>query len=228
MLKWFTSIRFEGEGAAAGGGASGGSSAGSSAGSGTASTDSGNQRVADLRAELAAERVARKDVADKLVVAQTELASHKTEVDSKVQTEVGKVTAKLTKLQEKLINAELRAKAKELGLKDVDLLLHPLLDRTKIKLGDDDEVTGIKEAFDDLKVKKPEWFETTATSAGTSGATGGTGGGTTTPPVKTGAAAPPAAGGTGGASAIDVRKMTPEQYTAHKKALMRDLRTTAH
>ena len=123
------------------------------------STPTDTDRLATLRADLAAERVAHNAEKGKISKLETELAAAKAEVEAKVTTEVGKVTGKLTKMQERVVVAELKAKATELQLLDPDLILHPLLDRTKITIDDEGVVSGVEEAFTALKAKKPEWFK---------------------------------------------------------------------
>lgn len=172
------------------------------------------RRESELVAELAAERVSKADIQRTLEAratrAESDLAAANLAAEGKVTTEVGKVTEKLTKLQLRLVDAELKAGAAAAGLRDQDLLLHPLLDRTKVMLSEDGTVTGIEAAFADLKTKKPEWFGTgPATPTSARPPTGGPAPapGTTTPPVT------------------NVREFkTPAEYNAFKQDLRRQLR----
>lgn len=167
---------------------------------------------ADLRAELAAERVSKADMQRTLEAratkAEADLVEARTTGEAKTTTAVDAVTAKLTKMQSRLVEAELKAGAATVGLKDPDLLLHPLLDRTLIKITEDGEVSGVTEAFDTLKVKKPEWFGTA-----------------TPPPVvprpATGAPAPAPGPSLG---ATNVRELSKEDYAERKRALRTQLR----
>lgn len=191
-------------------------------------TPTDTDRLATLRADLAAERVAHNAEKGKISKLETELAAAKAEVEAKVTTEVGKVTGKLTKMQERVVVAELKAKATELQLLDPDLILHPLLDRTKITIDDEGVVSGVEEAFTALKAKKPEWFkkeltaeekaklEKDAKDAADAAALLAR---------RTGGAAP---GNAGGAPAeTNVAKMTPVEYAAHKANLRRNLRVAS-
>jgi hypothetical protein len=167
-------------------------------------------READLRAELAAERVSKRDLETRLTEIQTRHTKLEGDLPAKIEAEVTKVTAKLTKMQGRIIDAELRATGTEFGIQDPDLLLHPLLDRTGIKVDDEGVVTGIKEAFEALKTKKPDWFKPLTAPV------------PATPP-RTGAPTPPNPGGTPPAP-TSVDKLTPEQYREHKANLRRQLR----
>lgn len=192
----------------------------------TAAAGDGDRRTKnEIIAELAAERVGSRRLAEELAQTKRTLEETTAGAEAKtrttVETEVGKVGAKLTKMQQRLVDAEVRGKANELGLADPDLLMHPLLDRTKIVVDDEGNVSGVAEAFEALKTKKPDWFKKpAAASGGTGGGSGATAGATTT--TTTGGATPgQAAGGTSGAS---VKGMTDEQYRSFKSDLFRNLR----
>lgn len=172
----------------------------------------------EMRAELAAERVSaahqQRTLEARAAKAEADLAAANTAAEGRVTTEVTKVTEKLTKMQQRLMDAELKAGASAAGLRDPDLLLHPLLDRTKIILGEDGEVTGVAEAFADLKTKKPEWFGTVAPPPGTppppARSTGG-------PAPQPGSANPPP---------TNVKEFkTKGEYEAHKKDFLKGLRS---
>jgi hypothetical protein len=240
VFNWWDRICFEGEtgGGSGGKGDAGGTSSGGTAGGGGGTgtgTGTGATHVtvqmppedasrATLRAELAAERLdkgklERQAQADRERHAQ-ELATAKAEVEAKVKAATEPLTAQQVKFQNRLIDAELRGVAAEMGLMDPDLLLHPLLDRSGIKIDDDGNVTGTKEAFEALKTKKPEWFK--AADGGTGTGTGGTGTGGAK--KVTGGATPPEGGG-GGAKPVDVTKMDKKAYEEYKRNLLRGLRT---
>jgi hypothetical protein len=170
-------------------------------------------READLRAELAAERVSKRDLEGKLTELSAKYVTLETSTPVKIATEVDKEKARVTKMQGRIIDAELRAAGTELGIQDPDLLLHPLLDRSAIKVDDEGVVTGVKEAFEALKTKKPDWFKPPAGSP-------------PPPPARTGNPTPPNPGGTPPAP-TDVTKMTPEQYKEHKAQMRRSLRAVS-
>lgn len=174
-----------------------------------------NDSVANLRAELAAERVSKRDVETRLATMQADLERVRGEAEQRARTAVDAVNGKLTKMQQRVVEAELRAQANEFGLRDPDLLLHPLLDRGTIKLDDDGNVTGVKEAFESLKGKKPDWFKAADPTP------------TPTPapaPRTTGAPVPAPSGNT---PTADVRKLTPADYKAHRENFLRNLRQHA-
>lgn len=160
---------------------------------------------ADLRAEAAAERIAKKQALEQVMDLRTKLEELTAQTEAKVTAGVSKITAKLTKIQARVVEAELKVAAQAAGLQDLDLL--PLVDRAKILLTDDDEVTGVKEAIEELKVKKPDWFKAAVITAPATG---------NPPPL-------PAGGGTGGGT-LDAKKMTPAEYAAFKRKTLQDLR----
>ena len=170
-----------------------------------------NDKISTLRADLAALRLSRDDIARQKDDLAAKLAEAEAAVPGKIQAEVSKVQTKAAKLEEKLIAAELRSLAAEMQLADPDLLMHPLLDRSGIKITDDLEVTGVKEAFEALKAKKPEWFKPAATTT------------TATPARTTGAPAPTGQGTNPGPT--DVTRMTKQEYEAWKLDQRRRLRT---
>lgn len=190
-MPWSNSIFFEGEGE--GGGNTG---AGAGAGEGAGKGGSGQQQqqrrqdppaarheplrdtekeISDLRAENAARRIAERDAKDALTAEREKNA--KLEADAKAAKEERdrKAEDRLRKLREKTINSELKVAAQAAGLRDLDLL--PLIDRKEIKVDDDDNVTGINEAIEALKKKKPEWFAAATGGAGSGGSGDGKGAG---------------------------------------------------
>ncbi len=164
---------------------------------------------AELMAELAAERVSKRDLEARTTQLQEELGRVRTEAEKKTQTEVAAATEKLSRMQKRVVDAELRGKAAESGLADLDLLAHPLLDRSKIVVDEEGNVSGIAEAFEELKSKKPEWFKKPGTPQ------------TQAAPVTTGAPTPNPASAP---STADVNAMTPEEYRKFRADFMRKLR----
>ncbi|HTI81750.1 MAG TPA: hypothetical protein VL614_14980 [Acetobacteraceae bacterium] len=192
------------------------------------------QTLAEVRAEAAAQRVARQQAQERADTLARDLETTRADVPRLIAEEAAKHTPKITKLQGTLINAELKAAAVGAGLADLDLLHLPALDRSKIKVDDDGNVTGVEEALTEFKAKKPEYFKGASTVAGggstvaggggtVTGAGGSTvvGGGSGRPTVTGSAANPPPATGTG---AVDVKGMTKEQYAQYKAGMDRRLR----
>ena len=197
-------IRFENENGA-GAGASG-------AGAGNA-----GKSLPELLAELAAaniERTKLKEANDKLT---TEIGQVRGETPKLVEQAVAAEAGKRTALQQRIVDAELRAQAAAAGLQDPDLLGHQFFDRTKITVDDNGVVAGVKEMFDGVKAKKPDWFKAAAAGAGAGAAAGG----------ATGGAAPGAggAGGSGAAGAKKVSEMNKAEYEEFKRTNLRSLRT---
>lgn len=190
------------------------------------------QTVTELRAEAAAQRVARQQAQERADNLARDLDAAKADVPRLIAEEAAKHTPKITKLHGTLINSELKASAVAAGMTDLDLLGLPVLDRSKIKVDDDGNVTGVEEALAAFKTKKPEYFKGASTVAGAAaggstvaGASGGStvagGAGGAARPTTTGSSAnpPPATA----AGAVDVKSMTKEQYAAHKTAMRRRL-----
>jgi hypothetical protein len=170
------------------------------------------QREADLRAELAAERVAHRGTTEKVTALTADLEKVRGEIETKVKAAEDKILPKLTKLQKKLVESELKVQAASLDLQDPDLILHPLLDRSAIQVSDEGEVSGVKEALEKLKTAKPEWFKKPAAAAAT----------TTTTTATTGGAAPSPS--SSAPTITNVKDMTKEQYDAFRKEQLRRIR----
>lgn len=170
----------------------------------------GKPTDAELRAEAAAYRIDAKTAREEAADLRRQLDAAKAATDARVQEEVGKVSARETKLRERLVSAELRAAAEKAGLQDMDLLDHPRLDKSGIKYGDDGTITGIAEAVEGFKTAKPEWFKTPGA------ATGQPSGAAAAPAAKTtGAAAAPAANAA--PAQTRVQDMSPEDYANFKR-----------
>lgn len=190
------------------------------------------QMALRLNAEAAAQRVGRQRAEEAHETTRAELERTKATIPTLVAEEAAKHTPKITKLQGTLINAELKAAAIGAGLADLDLLHLPALDRTKIKVDEDGNVTGVEEALTEFKTKKPEYFKAASTVAGGGGSTvaaGGAGAGGSTVagannnrPTVTGSGANPQPAG-GGAQPTNVRDMNKEQYAAHMAGMRRRL-----
>jgi hypothetical protein len=191
---------------------------------------------AELRAEAAANRVARQQAEEAGERTRQQLTEAQAAADRRVQEEAAKYTPKITKLQGTLVNAELRAAAAAEGLVDMDLLHLPALDRSKITVDDDGNVTGVAEALAAFKSAKPNYFRAAGGAAASGTAAGGAAGGAA---AGTGAAAGGAA--TGGAqqsrstgspttpppdgtnTPVDVTKMTKAEYADYRRGMQRRL-----
>ena len=172
--------------------------------------------AAELRAELAAERVARRTEGERLTGEVTELKTKleklASEAENKTQAEVNKIKAQTDKLAAKIIDATIKAAAAAAGLSDPDLLGHSFFDRSSIKVDDDGNVTGVDEMFNSVKEKKPEWFKAGNTNTNDNNK----------PAPKTGAPSPT---GNTSAAPTNVKDMKPEEYAAYKNSFLRKLRT---
>jgi hypothetical protein len=162
-----------------------------------------NDREANLRAELAAERVRANGLQASLGEITNQLNATKESIPTLIAAEVGKVTPAVQALQTKLIDAEIKAEAAAAGLVDMDLL--PLIDKATIKFDDAGAIIGVKEAIDAKKAAKPDWFKPAQAAV------------TTTTAVKTtGAGATPAPNGTGVATPVPVAALDKKDYTKFK------------
>ena len=170
--------------------------------------DKQQKMISDLRAEAAAHRVGERKAREELEAAKAALAAAQADIDGKLKVENDKATARITKMQQRVIESDLKAQAVAAGLEDLDLL--PLLDRSGIKMDDDGNVTGVKEAIESFKAKKPDYFKKAS------------GGGEPKPkPKVTGDGGAPKPNET---PAETVKTMKPEEYRAWKQSSLRKMR----
>jgi hypothetical protein len=80
------------------------------------------------------------------------------EKDDAFATLNSKITDLESKSQERIVKAEVKAFAAKAGVIDLDAALK-LADMSKVKLNDDQEVTGVEEMLNDLKEKRPYLFQ---------------------------------------------------------------------
>jgi hypothetical protein len=116
----------------------------------------------------------------------------KTESEKKQMTQQIETSNKAA--QQRVVNAELKALAISEGLKDLDLV--KLIDLTNVKVDDNGEVVGLKEAVTDFKTRKPDFFGTNKMTSSSSNA----GNVTET-----------------GAQKLDAMKLSPEEYAAQRR-----------
>lgn len=88
----------------------------------------------------------------------------KQEAEAKVAEANAKASETLTKAQQKAVNADLRIAAREAGAVDVADAL-ALLDRSKVKMNDDGDVSNAAELLAELKTAKPYLFGDAKTSS---------------------------------------------------------------
>ena len=171
--------------------------------------DKQQKMISDLRAEAAAHRVGERKAREELEAAKAALAAAQADIDGKLKVENDKATARITKMQQRVIESDLKAQAVAAGLEDLDLL--PLLDRSGIKMDDDGNVTGVKEAIESFKAKKPDYFKKAA----------GGGGEPRPKPKVTGDGGAPKPNET---PPETVKTMKPEEYRAWKANSLRKMR----
>lgn len=175
--------------------------------------DAHQKQLSDIRAEAAAHRIEARKEREAREKAEAERDAARAEIDGKLKTERDTATARITKMQQRVIESDLKAQAVAAGLEDLDLL--PLLDRSGINMDDDGNVTGIKEAIEAFKAKKPDYFKKEggkkAAGNGDGGAKKPTGDGGAPPPNKE----PPS---------DNVKKMTRAEYQAWKQSGLRKMR----
>jgi hypothetical protein len=227
----------EGDGNAGGGGTGGGTSAGNtrhdinvninpgggqtqqaaSPNNPTPTDPSNRETREELRARLAAERIEREKVDRELANAKAHATKLETDHAAALEAAKREATeasaARLQKMNQRILDSEVRTAAAEAGLVDLDLL--PLLSREKITVDEDGNVSGVKEALEELKGKKPDWFRAQQTPPGTGGQQTQTGNRTTGNPAPPQGTTPPA---------TNVRDMSAADYAAYKQNVLRGFR----
>lgn len=166
------------------------------------------QRIEDVRAEAAGYRIEARTERERREAAEANSARIQSEADARVRAAEQQGATVATKIKERTADAELRAQATAAGLADLELL--PLIDRSKITVDDDGNVTGATEAIAEFKTKKPNYFQQVTVVV---------------PPVpRTGFAAPPITPGAPPPTPPSVRTADPAAYGASKAAALRNLK----
>lgn len=229
-------LRFNG--GSGSGGAGGGQAGGGQAGSGQGGQGSGGQGdgggqgggstgdpkvfdeayVKQLRAEAAENRRKAKEAEERAQQQQREfqerlLKSLGLEPDPnknwEKQLEEAKAAAQAAtqKANQKLIRAEVKVIAKDLGIVDPDAAF-ALADLSKVQVGDDGEISGVKEALETLVKAKPYLVGKPPTG-------GGVGAGSN----------PPGAGGNGTPTftRAQIKAMSPEEVEKNWPAIMKQM-----
>lgn len=231
LFNWMNFFR-EGEGAGAGAAAGAkdtnhtvtikvdtAGAAGGGAGAGAGDGGDKGKTPEMLRAEAAERRVEANQATKRAEEAERKLAETETSIPVKIKEATAPFETRLTKLQSRTLDAEIKVAAQAAGIVDLDLI--PLLDKTNIKIDDDGNVTGVTEAITDLKTKKPAFFG----KAGGGGTGSGAGAGSGAGGQASGAGgAPPPDGGT----TVDVRTMSKADYATWKKTQLKGLQPARH
>src|SRR5699024_2873497 len=89
---------------------------------------------------------------------QERLQAEKEEAEKAAQEAAEKAEKALEQANERIINTEIRAIARELNANDVDVVLQ-LLDKSDIEISDDGDIKGVKEAVEGLKESKAFLFK---------------------------------------------------------------------
>ena len=122
----------------------------------------GHRLNGDAHTKAAEEAQAARDAAI------AEAARIKAEIEAqsaeKLKAAEAKAVEATTKAQQKAVNADLKVAAKDAGAVDPSDVL-ALLDRSKLKLNDDGDVTNAAELMADLKKTKPHLFGSASTSS---------------------------------------------------------------
>jgi len=158
--------------------------------------------MANTRAEAAAHRIGEREAREQVTAANTRIAEIQAEAERRVVEATNASNTRVTTLQNRTIEAELKAAAIAAGLQDVDLM--PLIDRKAITFDDAGNITGIPEAIASFKTSKPAYFAAAAAAAAPA-------------PVRT-ASPIPAPVPNQAPPASTVRGMSREDYAAAKKA----------
>lgn len=146
--------------------------------------------VRELREENKATRLKRQEAEDLLKSAQEALTKAQKEADDKV-------IAARKSADERLLRAELKTAAVKAGLVDLDVL--KLADIGELKFNDKGEIEGLDKFIEDFKKAKPHFFNAAGASTSATG---------TKPAPKA------------GNEPVDVTKMTPKEYAAHKQKML--------
>jgi hypothetical protein len=168
------------------------------------------ETIEDVRAEAAARRIDARNAREAAEAAQREVVRIQKEADERVAASTAREQGVTTKIKARTADAELRAQAQAAGLQDMDLL--PLINRSGIVVDDEGNVTGVAEAIEALKVKKPVYFTAPAAAPPPPRVTG------------SGAAPPPPPAGAAPPAPTNVRQMSKEDYDAQKRAALRALK----
>ncbi len=97
-------------------------------------------------------RAKHKDALEKMEGIKKQSEEEKKELSSKLD----HVQKTNEAMQQRVIDAELKAQAVSAGLKDLDFL--KMVDKSSFKIGEDGNITGIDKAINDLKSTKPFLF----------------------------------------------------------------------
>lgn len=110
--------------------------------------------------------------------------------------------SELTKRDQRIIKSELKSVAKDLGLLDPDLVM--LADLKDVKINDDGDVEGAKEALDALKKAKPHLFKDAAANTEDEGK----------PPHRGSRSTPPNGEGSGIDKKKDYSKLSESEFNS--------------
>ncbi len=179
----------------------------------TEPSKAGRPSEADLRAELAAMRIAERSAREAAEATKAELQRAKEEAEKLIQTQTEGLRKTASTLESRVVESELKAAAMAAGIRDLDLLGTKLLDRGGIKLDENGNVVGVEEAIAKFKQAKPDWFKSEHSEDGAKASPPA--------PKKPGSSDPPPAPGP--REKVDVRTMTPEQYRDFKRKWMASL-----
>lgn len=170
------------------------------------------REVADVRAEAAVNRIGRREANERIEALTGEIATTRTEIDTRVAATRQEYEPRITALTTRTIDAELRAAAIQGGLVDADLV--PLIDKAGITMSPDGQtITGIPEAIARFKASKPNYFQEVRVQQ------------PAPPPARTlGSPHTPPAPQPGGPSPTNVRTLDAGAYKDAKKSAISGLR----
>jgi hypothetical protein len=103
-----------------------------------------------LKSEAKEHRLKAKEAEEKV----SKLEKEKQDLTNQSVERIEKLT---TAFEQRLINAEMVVLAQKEGLKSIDYF--KLCDLSNIKVGENGEITGLKEALEDLKKRDPDLFQ---------------------------------------------------------------------
>jgi hypothetical protein len=187
-----------------------------------------NQKYVDeLRAEAASYRVNARQAAEARDAAERAAAEAHERAQQTVQTQVQPLQQRLTRLQDRAVMSELRAIAIAEGIEDLDFV--PLIDRSKITIDDDGNITGVTEAVAAQKAAKPKWYKSaqqatppTPTTQTTPTAAGAQPAAPAAPARPSGSGARPAEAGD--PTSTRVTTLSKAEYNSAKNDILRSLK----
>lgn len=124
--------------------------------------------ISSVRAEAAAERVRRREYQAEVETLKQQAATLQQELAEARNSNSAEAQGRITRLEQRTIDSELRAWAAHEGIVDLDLL--PLISKQAVTIDADGNVRGASEAVAAFKAAKPSYFRQPAAPPDPAGA----------------------------------------------------------